>query len=151
MATAEAEAERERYALEREERQRVAAQRRAERERAAAAASQAAASRPQPQALQNGAAPPTPGTASAPASAKCDQAALDTLAALRSELFGLMGIQGERAKETAAWRDILAKRGVTTAKDLTQEQARDLSAKLKARCEKLWEAKRGPAMPESTF
>jgi hypothetical protein len=164
LATAEAEAEREKLALEREERQRQAADRRAEqdrlnRERAATQhRQQPVTPTATPQASQNGNATPAiaaPGTPVAPApthsSPKCDQYALDTLVALRSELFGLMGIQGDRDKETSAWRDILAKRGVTTAKDLTREQARELSAKLKAKTEKLWEQKRGPVKPESRF
>jgi hypothetical protein len=160
LATAEAEAERERFALEREERLRQAAERRAERERAERerAASQqrqqAAVVPAAPQASQNGtpaAAISAPPTHTTPSSPKCDQSALDTLAALRSELFGLLGIQGDREKETAAWRDIMAKRGVSSACDLTQVQARELSAKLKAKNENLWEQKRGPAMPESRF
>jgi hypothetical protein len=75
---------------------------------------------------------------------KATNAQRQNLVSLRGELFGLLGISGSRTQETTAWTEILAKRGVTTALDLSPEQADELIGNLRKKVEQL-HAERRPA------
>lgn len=97
------------------------------------------AARLQPAAVQQAPAQPA-------ATPKATLPQLNALASLRGEVFGLMGIAGHRDVETKAWGDILCKRGVATARDLTPEQADELIAALTAKREQM-HAQRRAAEP----
>lgn len=63
---------------------------------------------------------------------------------LRSEVFGLMGILGHQDKERSTWAAILAKRGVDTARKLTEAQAAELIAALTDKAEAMHATRRHP-------
>jgi hypothetical protein len=138
LATAEAEAEAERFRLERLERQQRAEERRSDRPAAVPSgpeapgpqqAAQAATLKP---AEANGATKqqqPEPG--------KATFAQLQQLESLRAEVFGLMGVSGHRDLERETWAEILGKRKVTTAGDLTPDQAAELIENLTRKAEAL--------------
>lgn len=67
-----------------------------------------------------------------------DHFRLENLAAVRTEFFSLKGLQGDPAKCDELWKQILAKRGVTTARDLTDGQLTELEANLRAACDKMY-------------
>lgn len=52
---------------------------------------------------------------------------LTDLASLKAELFGLLGFGADQERMRTEWKAILAKRGVQTANDLTDEQGRQLA------------------------
>lgn len=67
---------------------------------------------------------PAPAAVPAPDKARPDQ--LDQLAKYRAELFAKTAPDADDAQKAAIWRGILAKRNVTTARDLTPAQADEL-------------------------
>jgi hypothetical protein len=75
---------------------------------------------------------------------KATHAQLQRLAELRAEVFGLMGIAGHQDLTKAKWQEILKKRSVESARDLTTEAADELIASLVEKAEQL-HALRRPA------
>jgi hypothetical protein len=95
----------------------------------------------------NGAAPAPARLATSPPETLPARATLDQLLklqALRSELFGLLGINGHNDLIKKTWADILAKRSAASAKELTVEQADELIQSLTRKAEHL-HAERRPA------
>jgi hypothetical protein len=95
---------------------------------------------PAPAAETNGA---TNGQAAAAAAGKLTLQQLNLLSSLQSELFNVMGISGEIEKSKEVWLKILAKRGVSTAKDLTPDQADHLIASIRAKVNQQYESRHG--------
>lgn len=120
LATAEAEREAESMRLAREERQREAAERRA--------ASATATSSPTPTTTPTANGTPTNVTPKAPQpalSGRTTDQQLSKLVDLRSRMWAACGCETDAAKDEL-WQDILRRRGVSSARDLTVTQADEL-------------------------
>jgi hypothetical protein len=162
LQTAEAEAEAARLQLEKMERQERALCEAKERREAAPVAAapprlvttspppvgpaQPAPAAP-PQANAAPAPDPTPATPTPP----INNQQLLQLQGLRSEFFTLAGVAGDQDRQRELWGVILTKRGVTTARDLSEPQAVELIANLTARVEHLHEEKRGSGPVADNF
>jgi hypothetical protein len=162
LQTAEAEAEAARLQLEKLERQERALREAKERREAAPVAAAtprlvttslppAGPAQPAPAAPPQANAAPAPDPTPATPTPQINNQQLMQLQGLRSEFFTLAGVAGDQDRQRELWGVILTKRGVTTARDLSEPQAVELIANLKARVEHLHEEKRGSGPVADNF
>jgi hypothetical protein len=94
---------------------------------------------PAQQAAATSEATPMATTPPTPAPPLCSIQTLNDLQSLRAEMFGLMGLGGDQQAQATTWAAILAKRGVTTASNLSPTQGEELAANLRSRIVKIRE------------